>query len=126
MQMCIGPGSKAYRLHLGMYALGQFWPPTDSANICNSFGPVTATLIVPAVCQTVPVQYRLPIQAHHGHLHLHLHLHLPLRCLPPMEYSHTVGKCRWGSHQMSVAGQRKKIVLYIGTHVRVKLKQAIT
>ena len=55
-----------------------------------------------------------------------IHLHLPLRCLPPMEYSHTVGKCRWGTHQMSVAVRRKKIVLYIGANVRVKLKQAIT
>ena len=47
------------RLHLGMYALGQVRPPADLSNICNNFAPVTETLTGPAVCQTVPAQYRL-------------------------------------------------------------------
>ena len=60
MAISIGPvNANVYRPRIkGLVAsawwLSHFWPPSDSANICNNFSPVTATLIGPVVCQTEP------------------------------------------------------------------------
>ena len=99
-----------------MYNLKHLKTPSEGSSKLNVGIYSFANEVVPLCCaknfKVVPIMICL---IHSVHISAPSASASAVECLPPMEYSHTVGKCRWGTHQMSVAVRGKKIVLYIGT-----------